>query len=425
MAPSEALIEFGKAGGWKYVMSWLDEEPQPTTWPPYSVLDELGSNIPSQAPLKLFALLHRALTHPGFAASMAPSLTGLPAPCLSRLERQLTRAAAPALDLNLDEPRDEKLQRKLQDIASLGGQVGNLFDFLEKLLTFASKVRHPKLEDGTPGTTAWLDLQSESRDLVSVYKGLADTPAIGWTSVLKLVAGLTQDLDETIRENIKGAQQREANAKEEERARLLDEAKARVEANTGTVLSLLANGKLRERSSSGLQDCLGKMKRLGDSMQHLEQLDKSAKTAQSVDTWEAGRAAVKGFCQLKVRCSKALHWLQKRQLGHCAKLLDSAGLLESLELVKDAQKLKSLGAALRLRHGEARVATCCKCLLKNLSLKAFPSGVKNFSYRAPRMMGWLPATWSRSWKRWRNSAHASLPLSRSLPGARCLGARAS
>ncbi|OLP91527.1 Leukotriene A-4 hydrolase [Symbiodinium microadriaticum] len=350
IAPSEALIEFGKAGGWKYVMSWLDEEPQPTTWPPYSVLDELGSNIPSQAPLKLFALLHRALTHPGFAASMAPSLTGLPAPCLSRLERQLTRAAAPALDLNLDEPRDEKLQRKLQDIASLGGQVGNLFDFLEKLLTFASKVRHPKLEDGTPGTTAWLDLQSESRDLVSVYKGLADTPAIGWTSVLKLVAGLTQDLDEIIRENIKGAQQREANAKEEERARLLDEAKARVEANTGTVLSLLANGKLRERSSSGLQDCLGKMKRLGDSMQHLEQLDKSAKTAQSVDTWEAGRAAVKGFCQLKVRCSKALHWLQKRQLGHCAKLLDSAGLLESLELVKDAQKLKSLGLPFRCQE---------------------------------------------------------------------------
>ncbi|CAE7031882.1 lkhA [Symbiodinium sp. CCMP2592] len=342
-APSEGLIEFGKAGGWKYVMSWLDEEPQPTTWPPYHVLDELGSNIPSVgAPLKLFALLHRALTHPGFASSM-------PAPCLSRLERQLTRAAAPALDLNLDEPRDEKLQRKLHDIASLGGQVGNLFEFLEKLLAFASKVRHPKL-DSTPGTTAWLDLQSESRDLVCAYKGLADTPGFGWTSVLKLVAGLTQDLDEIIRENIKAAQQREANVKEEERARLLEEAKARVEASTGTVLSLLANGKLRERSSSGLQDCLGKMKRLGDSMQHLEQLDKSEKSSQSVDAWEAGRAAVKGFCQLKVRCSKALHWLQKRQLGHCAKLLDSAGLLETLDLVRDAQKLKTLGLPFRCQE---------------------------------------------------------------------------
>jgi len=343
-APSEALVEFGKAGGWKYVMSWLDEEPQPTTWPPYSVLDELGSNIPSvAAPLKLFALLHRVLTHPGFASSM-------PAPCLSRLERQLTRAAAPALDLNQDEPGDEKLQRKLHDIASLGGQVGNLFEFLEKLLAFASKVRHPKLGDSTPGTTAWLDLQSESRDLVCAYKGLADQPAFGWTSILKLVAGLTQDLDEIIRENIKAAQQRAANVKEEERARLLDEAKARVEANTGTVLSLLANGKLRERSSSGLQDCLGKMKRLGDSMQHLEQLDKSEKSSQSVDAWEEGRAAVKGFCQLKVRCSKALHWLQKRQLGHCAKLLDSAGLLETLDLVKDAQKLKTLGLPFRCQE---------------------------------------------------------------------------
>ncbi|CAE7755324.1 LTA4H, partial [Symbiodinium pilosum] len=86
-APSEALTEFGKAGGWKYVISWLSEEPQVSTWPAFSTLDELGVSLSSQTPYKLFAVLHKVLTTPGFEGSK-------PASCLPRLERHLTRAVA-------------------------------------------------------------------------------------------------------------------------------------------------------------------------------------------------------------------------------------------------------------------------------------------------------------------------------------------
>ena len=333
------------------MVSWLGEDPQPSTWPAYTVLDDLGCSIASRdIPLKLFALLHRALTHPAYVQTVNPSFPSFPtapAQSLSRLERHLTRAAAPALDQNAEESGlAEKSQRKIDEVASCGGQVGDLFQFLSKLLAFAWKVRKSGTE--SMGSSGLLELESQSKDLSSSYKSFTDIPGIGWSSVFGLVAGLIQDLDDIIKENMKAARQREARKKQEETSQRLVAGNHRVDEDARVVLSLLAGGRLLQRSPEGLKGCLARMKRLGDSMQELEKL-KAPKPLLSTDAWEAGRKAIQSYCQMRLRCSKAFHWLQARQLGHCAKLLNSASLLECLDLLreeKEAQRLKALGAAL-------------------------------------------------------------------------------
>jgi hypothetical protein len=105
------------------------------------------------------------------------------------------------------------------------------------------------------------------------------------------------------------------------------------------VLAVANEDGLKEKTKAGLKICLIKMKNLHEAMQKVE-----VPSPFCTEAWNIGRAAIQDFSESDLRCCKAFQWLREKNLGFCARLLDSCGLLKQLHLIRESpQKLDKVG----------------------------------------------------------------------------------
>lgn len=329
---AEALKEFGNEGGWTCIVSWLKETPHPEKWPSAAVLDQLGNCLLPKTPPVLFALLYRALTSPQMGYSHPQSL--------NRMEKILSAAISP-----LELRSVEQGMPLVKEIAASGGAITERFDKVLKLMGLGLEV-HEAI--GNQETKTWRQLQERLEELPTPQRG-------SWQQLAALESTFTTELKDTILHHLAVAKNYEKTLKKKEAARLQQQSMAAVERCRLALLSLVEDDGLKDKTHSGLKACLARMKDLTDAMKKMEELNVAGDAEDRVSgchkAWNAGRAAVQQFSEKQVRSAKAFIWLRQQNLAHCARLLDTAGILERLHILRTSpQRLEAIGLPYRCRY---------------------------------------------------------------------------
>eukprot|EP00438_Fugacium_kawagutii_P000927 Skav211602 [mRNA] locus=scaffold2962:108453:117066:- [translate_table: standard] len=284
------------------------------------VLDQLGSSLPTRCPAPLFAALYAVLTSPKLAYS---------AKSLGRLERLLAKSV----------------------IASNKGALSARFQLVVKLMSFALELLDSLKSASTSQT--WQQHQQKIQELRAAVSASASKR---WQQLSALEMDFVEDLKlgavfQQVEENLKLSLEKEEAVRKKEEEAQLSKAQENLEQCRLAVLAMAEDGfkqKTQTAVTSGLKRCLSKMKNLHDAMQ------KTNPSPLTTEAWNTGRAAVQHFSAVRVQCSKAFQWLQKKQLGFCAQRLDNCGLLERLHVIRESpQKLATVGLPYR----------CCQLLL--------------------------------------------------------------
>ncbi|CAJ1402840.1 unnamed protein product [Effrenium voratum] len=310
---SECLAEFGNVGGWKYVVTWLGEKPDVNKWPSGAVLDQLGTCLTAKAPVQLFALLHAALTSSSFNFS---------ARSLGRLERIMAKAVAPAFQL-------QTLEQSLALVREVAacGRVKDRFQFVLHLMDFALEI---KQEMDTQKSSRWTEMQQKLQGFLACPRVQGKVSKDSWQALAALEDDLMDTLKNTIDQHLQSSKEHEQSLEEKQQQQFEKDTLAKMDQDRQVIWSLLHEGELKEKHKAGLQKCLGRIRSMYELMQKVEP------TRPCLEAWDAARAAVQSYGEMPVRCTKAFQWLQRKQLGHLGSLLDSAGLLEHLHRLGDA-----------------------------------------------------------------------------------------
>lgn len=326
----QSLIDFGTVGGWPYIISWLKETPDPAKWPSAEVLDQLGSCLPSRSPAQLFAALYAILSSPKL---------GFTPKSLLRIEKILARNVSQAFNLSTV----EHSMPLIKEIAASGPIIGARFKTVLKLLAVAMEVREAS---GNLQSETWQKLLEKIQDLRAAQNVKTSK---GWQQLTLSEADFVEELKAVAERSLKMAMENEEVQRQKHELAQHGQVQERLEQCRLAVLAVANEDGLQEKTKAGLKRCLIKMKNLHEAMQKVE-----VPSPFCTEAWNIGRAAIQDFSESDLRCGKAFQWLREKNLGFCARLLDSCGLLERLHLIRESpQKLDKVGLPYR----------CCQLLL--------------------------------------------------------------
>eukprot|EP00913_Durusdinium_trenchii_P027876 g26138.t1 len=259
---------------------------------------------------------------------------------LNRMEKILSAAISP-----LELRSVEQGMPLVKEIAASGGAITERFDKVLKLMGLGLEV-HEAI--GNQETKTWRQLQERLEELPTPQRG-------SWQQLAALESTFTTELKDTILHHLAVAKNYEKTLKKKEAARLQQQSMAAVERCRLALLSLVEDDGLKDKTHSGLKACLARMKDLTDAMKKMEELNVAGDAEDRVSgchkAWNAGRAAVQQFSEKQVRSAKAFIWLRQQNLAHCARLLDTAGILERLHILRTSpQRLEAIGLPYRCRY---------------------------------------------------------------------------
>eukprot|EP00435_Cladocopium_sp_Y103_P005842 s4086_g1.t2 len=356
----QSLIDFGTVGGWPYIISWLKETPDPAKWPSPEVLDQLGSCLPSRTPAQLFAALYAILS--------SPKLGHTPK-SLVRIEKILARNVSQAFDLSTV----EHSMPLIKEIAASCPIISDRFKTVLKLLAVAMEVREAS---GKLQSETWQKLLEKIQDLRAA---VAVKTSKGWQQLTMSEVDFVEELKEVAERSLKMAMENEEVMRQKQELVQHGHVQERLEQCRLAVLAVANEDGLKEKTKAGLKRCLIKMKNLHEAMQKVE-----VPSPFCTEAWNIGRAAIQDFSESDLRCSKAFQWLREKNLGFCARLLDSCGLLERLHLIRESpQKLDNVRLPYR----------CCELLLATAERDALSKDTF-----APKLEE-VPAGWEQNTSR--------------------------
>lgn len=317
----------GTAGGWPYITSWLKETPDPKRWPSGEVLDQLGSCLPARTPVQLFGALYAALTCPKLALTSAKSLP--------RIERIVAKAMSPFFHLQ----KVEEAIPQIKEMAASGGAITDRFEVVLESMNLALELKEATNNSSGQPSQTWRSFQQKI-----LAKLAATKTSKSWQHLATLEADFAEELKKSVEQNLKIAMEHEEEVRQKQQLLQQGQAQEHLEQSRQNLLAVLREDGLKDKTQTGLKKCLAKMKHLHEAMQKVE-----VPSPYCSEAWNLGRAAVQQFSETRLRCSKAFKWLQDKQLGFCARLLDSCGLLEQLHLLRlESQKVKMVGWKLRI-----------------------------------------------------------------------------
>ena len=283
---AECLVEFGDAGGWSYIISWLKETPN-DRWPSRAALEQLASVLPSRVPVQLLAGLY-----------------GKAVGATKRIERVLSKALAPGL-----ETADAEAMSLLKELTAFGGALSQRLERSAALVALQAEVRE------ATDLQTWRSLDERLRALPEVE---------GFQQLAQVEANCMKTLQGLVEQNLKSAMEQEDEKQKQEEEVKRGEALEHLEQ-----CRVALSSHLNFKEASGLKRCLAKMKSFRDAMQKVTQVPTDCR-----ELWDRAREAVERFSERSFRSSKAFLWLRERHLGHIARVLDEKNLLDTLHLIR-------------------------------------------------------------------------------------------
>ena len=230
----------------------------------------------------------------------------------------------------------EEALPQIKEMAASGGAITDRFEVVLELMNLALELKEATNNPSGQPSQTWRSFQQRIQLLA------ATKTSKSWQHLATLEADFAEELKTAVEQNLKIAMEHEEEVRQKQQLLQQGQAQEHLEQCRQGLLAVVSeDGHLKDKTQTGLKTCLAKMKNLHEAMQKVE-----VPSPFCSEAWNLGRAAVQQFSETRLRCSKAFKWLQDKQLGFCARLLDSCGLLEQLHLLRESQKLKMVGRKL-------------------------------------------------------------------------------
>ena len=228
---------------------------------------------------------------------------------------------------------------QIKEMAASGGAINDRFEVVLESMNLALELKEATNNPSGQPSQTWRSFQQKI-----LAKLAATKTSKSWQHLATLEADFAEELKKSVEQNLKIAMEHEEEVRQKQQLLQQGQAQEHLEQCRQNLLAVCREDGLKDKTQTGLKKCLAKMKHLHEAMQKVE-----VPSPYCSEAWNLGRAAVQQFSETRLRCSKAFKWLQDKQLGFCARLLDSCGLLEQLHLLRlESQKVKMVGRKLRI-----------------------------------------------------------------------------
>lgn len=228
---------------------------------------------------------------------------------------------------------------QIKEMAASGGAIADRFEVVLESMNLALELKEATNNSSGQPSQTWRSFQQKI-----LAKLAATKTSKSWQHLATLEADFAEELKKSVEQNLKIAMEHEEEVRQKQQLLQQGQAQEHLEQCRQNLLAVVREDGLKDKTQTGLKKCLAKMKHLHEAMQKVE-----VPSPYCSEAWNLGRAAVQQFSETRLRCSKAFKWLQDKQLGFCARLLDSCGLLEQLHLLRlESQKVKMVGRKLRI-----------------------------------------------------------------------------